>query len=129
MIVKQILAAWLKEHGYDVKFAYHVVRLLNEVEQILEHGDMDLMLNNEQLKSIRRGDWKIEDIEGYFKDKERGLEILYNKSKLPHKPREKEIKQLLLNCLEEHYGSLDGLIQRPDQYHQMVADIRKIVER
>src|SRR5206468_3796781 len=43
-------------HGYDTKFAYHVVRLLGEVEQILLEGDIDLQRDNERLKAIRRGE-------------------------------------------------------------------------
>lgn len=119
----------VKEHGYDVKFAYHVVRLMDEVEQILEHGDIDLMRNREQLKSIRRGEWKQEEIEDYFVRKEKELETLYVNSKIPHKPQEKKVKELLLNCLEEYYGSLEGVIERPDKYKQMVEDIRQIVGR
>ena len=43
------------EHGIDTKFAYHVVRLILEVEQILVEGDIDLQRNHEQLKAVRRG--------------------------------------------------------------------------
>jgi len=49
--------ASIKEHGFDVKFAYHVVRLVDEAEQLLMNGDMDLTKNREQLKAIRRGEW------------------------------------------------------------------------
>lgn len=119
----------VKKYGYDVKFAYHVVRLIDEVEQILEHGDIDLMRNSEQLKSIRRGEWKIEEIEEYFNNKQKDLESLYTTSKIPHKPQEAKIKELLLSCLEEYYGSLDGVIERPDRYKQMIDDIRQIVTR
>jgi hypothetical protein len=41
-----------------VKFAYHVIRLLGEAEQILLEGDIDLRRNSAQLKAIRRGDVK-----------------------------------------------------------------------
>ena len=44
-----------EKFGFDVKFAYHTVRLLNEAEQLLLEGDLDLQRNREQLKSIRRG--------------------------------------------------------------------------
>lgn len=115
--------------GYDVKFAYHVVRLLNEVEQILTEGTLDLRRNNEQLKSIRRGEWKEEDIVRYFNDKERQLEELYHNSKLPWGPDEPAIKQLLLNCLEQHYGSLtDADIVQPEKHLQGLRDIRKILD-
>lgn len=46
------------KYGYSLKFAYHVIRLLDEIDQILTEGDLDLTRNKEQLKSIRRGEWK-----------------------------------------------------------------------
>jgi uncharacterized protein len=117
----------VQKYGYDVKFAYHVVRLLNEAEQILNEGDIDLMQNREQLKSIRRGEWKIEDIEDHFNRKEKELGALYNSSKLQHSPDEEFLKQLLLNCLEEHYGSLDAVVSNKDKYKVMIDQIRGIV--
>jgi predicted nucleotidyltransferase len=98
------------KYGYDVKFAYHVVRLLNEVEQLLTEGDLDLQRNREQLKSIRRGEWSENDVLDYFTRKEKELESAYTNSKLPHSPDEKRIKQLLLNCLEQHFGTLEGAV-------------------
>lgn len=105
----------IEKYGYDVKYAYHLVRLLNEVEQILIEGDLDLLINREQLKSIRRGEWNLEDIEKYFTDKEKQLEKCYIDSKIPHTPPEDKIKQLLLDCLEEHYGNLDSMITVPEK--------------
>ncbi len=104
----------VEKFGFDVKFAYHVVRLLNEVEQILMEGDLDLMRNREQLKSIRRGEWTEPQIRDYFANKEKDLEKTFAESKLPAGPNEPAIKQLLLNCLEEHYGSLEKCIVNPD---------------
>ena len=40
--------ATVEAHGMDVKFAYHVIRLISEVEQILTTGDLDLEANREQ---------------------------------------------------------------------------------
>ena len=59
-----------KINGYSTKFMYHVVRLLSECEQILVEGDINLQKNNEQLKSIRRGEWTLEQVEQLFDDKE-----------------------------------------------------------
>ena len=101
----------VQKFGFDVKFAYHIVRLLNEVEEILIEGDLDLERNREQLKSIRRGEWKQEQIIDYFETKEKSLEELYAKSTLPHSPNEERIKTILLECLEMHYGSLDEAIK------------------
>lgn len=118
----------VQKHGYDVKFAYHVVRLLNEVEQILTEGDLDLMRNKEQLKAIRRGEWTIDQIESYFFLKEVDLETAYTNSKLPHRPEEEKIKKILLEVLEEHYGSLDGAITLPGQEKAILQQIKELVK-
>jgi len=112
--------------GFDVKFAYHVVRLLNEVEQILIEGDLDLQRNREQLKSIRRGEWTQEQIIQYFTDKERNLEKIYAESTLPWGPDESKIKKLLLQCLEHHYGSLDKVITIPEKFESALRQISEI---
>ncbi|TLD40175.1 MAG: hypothetical protein JETT_3562 [Candidatus Jettenia ecosi] len=80
------------------------------MEQILIEGDLALQRNNEQLKSIRRGEWSEQQIIDYFNAKEKYLEELYTKSTLPNLPDEQRIKALLLQCLEPHYGSRDKAI-------------------
>lgn len=121
--------ASIDRHGYDVKFAYHVVRLINEVEQIMVEHDLDLTRNNEQLKAIRAGEWTKEQIENYFDSKERELESLYLSSTLPYSPDEAKIKQLLLNCLEQHYGSLDKAIVVPEAPIQALRDISQTMDK
>ncbi len=119
----------VEKFGVDVKFAYHVVRLLNEVEQILTEHDLDLERNREQLKSIRRGEWDMERIQNYFATKERELESLYTSSSLQSKPDEEKIKELLLNCLEIHYGSLDACIIREDEAVRALREIDSVLEK
>lgn len=121
--------AILEEFGMDVKFAYHVVRLLNEVEQILTEHDLDLERNREQLKAIRRGDWDIAMMNDYFASKERELESLYTASILPEKPDEEKVKELLLNCLEHHYGSLEACIVREDAAVRALREIDAVLSR
>lgn len=101
-------AETIKEFGYDVKFAYHLVRLLNEAEQILTENDLDLERNREQLKDIRAGKWALDHLESYFAQKESKLEGLYTASTLRPTPDEASIKALLVRCLEMHYGSAQG---------------------
>lgn len=119
--------AMIEEFGFDVKFAYHVVRLLDEVEQILVEGDIDLERNREQLKAIRRGEWDVAEIEDYFARKEKDLETLYSNSKLPHKPDEAKIQNLLLTCLEQHYGDLSGSVVDVDAATRALREIDKII--
>jgi predicted nucleotidyltransferase len=119
----------IREIGYDVKFAYHVVRLLAEVEQILIEGDLDLERNREQLKSIRRGEWTIDQLEQHFAHKEAALENVYANSKLQPAPDEAKIKTLLIDCLEHHYGSLDKAIAKDKSSGQLVRELEAVLDR
>lgn len=116
------------KYGYDVKFAYHIVRLLNEIEQLLTAGDLDLQKDSEQLKAIRRGEWTEQQVIDHFTGREKQLEELYRKSTLPTHPDEQKIKALLLQCLEQHYGSLKAVITT-DKYEQALRQISEICKR
>lgn len=119
----------VEKFGYDVKFAYHTCRLMSEVEQILTEGDIDLMRNKEQLKSIRRGEWSLEDIRNHFFEKEKGLETIYQTSKLRMYPDEEGIKQLLINCIEEYYGTISKAIYQPDKASVILRQIKELVNK
>jgi predicted nucleotidyltransferase len=122
-------ALQIETYGYDLKFAYHTIRLMNEVEQILVESDLDLQRNREQLKSIRRGEWTLEEIEDYFTNKERVLELAYANSKLPYGPDEENIKKILLNCIEQHYGNLSAAIVRVPQLDSLVNDLQTLLDK
>jgi predicted nucleotidyltransferase len=121
--------ALIEKHGYDTKFAYHIPRLLHEVEMIMVEGDLDLQRNREQLKAIRRGEWTKEEVLNYCQEKEIQLEAVYNECTLPYGPDENKIKGLLLNCLEHHYGSLDRVIHAPDRYESALREISEICRK
>lgn len=117
------------EFGYDVKFAYHTVRLLGECEQILMDGTIDLRRDREHLKAIRRGELSENDIFQWASEKEKFLEGLYHSSKLPNHPDVATIRQLLLDCLEHHYGSLGACVVQVDPAVVALRDIRDILNR
>ncbi len=116
-------------HGFDTKFAYHVVRLVGEVEMILLEGDIDLQRNNEQLKAIRRGEWTEERLRSWFADKESHMERVYAESRLRATPDEDQIKALLMQALEEHYGSLEGCVVAPDRAVVALRNIQAELDR
>jgi len=122
-------AALVEAHGYDVKFAYHVVRLLLEVEQILVAHDIDLERDREQLKAIRRGEWTLPQLEQWAEDKEKALEALYHTSLVPYAPDEALIKRHLVHCLEMHYGDLSAAIVEPDEALQLVRTIADLTKK
>jgi len=118
----------VQKHGYDVKFAYHVVRLIDEIEQILTEHDLDLTRSREMLKAIRRGEWKEDQVIEYFELKEKHLEELYHKSTLPHRPQKGKIKKILMECLEIHYGSIDNYIKvNDDDCQRKLKMIKELV--
>src|SRR5262249_50209049 len=117
-----------EKHGMDSKFAYHTVRLLNEAEQLLLEGDLDLQRNREMLKSIRRGEWSLEQVLEYFEKKRIDLETARTKSALPPAADEAAIRGLLLRCLEAHYGSLEGCVSVPGRAEELLRQVRELIE-
>jgi predicted nucleotidyltransferase len=119
----------IAQFGYDVKFAYHVVRLLDEVDQILTLGDLDIQRSREQMKAIRAGEWTLNEISEYFTMREKELEKVYAESKLPYYPDEEGIKRVLLQCLEHHYGSLAECLNTGYELTKDLTEIENIVAR
>ena len=81
------------------------------------------------MKAIRRGDISEAEIRAWFSDKEAQLEKVYTESKLRHKPAENEIKELLLECLEHHYGSLVAVFPKPDKTALCVREVRAVLDK
>lgn len=118
-----------KIHNTDLKFNYHVIRLLLEAEQILLFGDLDLRKHREYYKAIRKGEVKEEDIRAFFTLKEKDLEKAYHESKLPWGPDEEKIRMLLLECLEDHYGSLEKAVVLPQKHKVALEQILEIAQK
>lgn len=102
----------IEKHGFDVKFAYHVIRLFDEAEQIMLEGDIDLQRAKDVMKAIRRGDWTQDQVQQWAIEKDKALEVVYSNCKLPEKPPVEPLRQLLLNCLEHHYGSIEECVSQ-----------------
>lgn len=96
----------VKKHGFDTKYALHLVRLCLECKEILETSNLTLDKNADILNRIKNGEWDIDDILGWFYIEEPKLKGYYEASKLPHRPDESRIKKLLVECLEMAYGSV-----------------------
>jgi len=120
----------IAKFGYDTKFLMHVVRLALECEQLLLTGELVLNKDSQTLLRIRRGEWSLDEGKKWWTAKERDLESLYANCKiLPHVPNEPAIKQLLLDCLEHHFGSLSSAIKLPTKDEQLLNDLKNLVEK
>ena len=105
------------------------VRLLNEVEQLLVEQNLDLTRNSEQLKSIRRGEWSLDKLEDYFARKEADLESTYSNSQLPDAPNVSAIRNLLFNCLEQHFGSMAEAVTPTSTSDDVLREIKAVLKR
>ena len=119
----------IERYGYDTKFASHAVRLALEVEQILVEHDLNIERNSEILKAIRRGEWTLEQVDEWVTHKEKALELVYASSSLPHGPDQEAIKNLLMECLEMHYGNLQAAVVRNPSMDRLLNDLRTLVDQ
>jgi uncharacterized protein len=101
---------FIEKFGYDVKMAYHLLRLLDEIDQMLTTNDIDLQRNNTECLCMRAGEWgSFEKLESYCASKLLGLEGLLVKGVVPTEPQSAKLHQLLNNCIEQFYGTHDNV--------------------
>ena len=118
----------IERFGYDVKFAYHIVRLFDEAEQILLEGNLDLRRSSEVMKAIRRGEWTEGDLRSWVVEKDRALEVAYTRCQLPDHPPIEPIYRLLMNCLEQHYGSIQDCVQEVGWAEKTLKEIDSLLQ-
>jgi len=96
--------AIIEKHGYDTKFAMHLMRLLYE--------GLDIMVSREiiypcphrkQLRAIRHGEWKLEKVLSEAERIEHLIDEAYVRSDLQHSANQKEIEELQMSLLEEYW--------------------------
>lgn len=121
------------KYTFDLKMGAHVFRLIDQVEQILTTNDIDLMRNKEEIKLIRRGEWgDIDRFEREYQKRMDHLEELSRKCNLPPQPQQGSLKKLLMEILEEHYGSGEAAMKNNQEEYISVKDINekfdKIIE-
>ena len=119
----------IEKFGYDVKFAYHVVRLILEAEQILTEHDLDLERNSALLRAVRSGGWSLDRLKVFLYSKEKDLDDVYNKSSLRYRPNEQAIKELLLNCMEMHYGKIATELHVSGDVNTLIAELKSVMEK
>jgi hypothetical protein len=92
-------------HG-NSKHAMHLVRLYRMGKEILETGIVNVDRTNidaEELKDIRKGVWKYEQVEEYSKAMDKELETIYHESKLQKYPKFEEISNLCVDTCKEYF--------------------------
>jgi uncharacterized protein len=94
---KNIHRAALEEaHGYDTKYAMHVIRLYLEAKECMETGKITLPNPCvELLVAIRHGKYKLSEIEGMGTELQAGTLSAQQKSPLPDSVNQEALTQLI----------------------------------
>lgn len=105
------------EFGWDVKDGYHTIRILLQIIEILETGDLVLDRNRMYLNQIRDGEYSLNYILLQFDILMKRLEEIVAKgSSVPYSPDEKMIYKVLVECLEMKYGNLSSIGFNRNEY-------------
>lgn len=117
----------IERYGFDVKFLYNIIRLYDQAEQILLEGTMDLQRAREIMKAVRAGEWSLKQVQDWVYEKDKALEAIYPSCQLPEQPPIEPIKQLLISCLEEHYGSIQECVNQTGWAENALQEIDSVL--
>ena len=85
-----------KQHGYDTKYAMHVIRLYGEAKELMETGRITLPRpNREELVEIRKGKYRLSEIGEIGAQLEAEALAAGERSPLPGKVDRKAISELI----------------------------------
>jgi predicted nucleotidyltransferase len=85
-----------KEHGYDTKYAMHVIRLYGEAKELMEDGRISLPRpNRDELIEIRRGKYSLLEIQELGRQLESEAFAAQAASPLPDKVDRDAISRLI----------------------------------
>lgn len=90
--------AKVREHGYDVKNAAHLVRLLRMGREFVETGRLQVYRTDDadELKAIKRGHWTLEQVKAEAERLFAEVETARATSPLPRRPDHDAANTLLL---------------------------------
>ena len=87
------------------KAAYHAVRLLLQMKQLMKNGIMELKQDSDVLKSIRQGE-NLFDVSQRIHTLKEEAQVSYSKSRIQDVVDDTAIRNLLLAVIETQYGTL-----------------------
>jgi predicted nucleotidyltransferase len=104
----------IKQFGYDVKMASHVLRLYLECNELLSTGRMTLPLKENQLVlTVKKGNWTREQFFEKCDELEKLCDELYKNTQLPNSPDHEGASKLLVEMTKEYNGYGDYKVRRP----------------
>ena len=107
LITKQsegLRAKIVEKHGYDTKYASHLIRLLYFGIEILRTGELIFPTEHRRyLIQIKNGEWSLSQIIGKAAYLENYLDESLKSSSLPEHPNLEEINRLQINLIESFW--------------------------
>jgi predicted nucleotidyltransferase len=98
------------DHGYDTKYAMHITRLLYEAKEFMEHARITLPRPEaELLIDIRKGKFKLFELEEMNKQLEAEALAAKEKSSLPDKVDRDVISQLVSQTYLDYWAARQPL--------------------
>lgn len=96
-------AALEAEHGFDLKHATHLVRLMRMCREIITTGKVEVLRPDAQeLIAIRNGAWSYEQLINWAEIQDKELDELYKSCDvLPYQPDRKKLNKLCIELIEE----------------------------
>jgi predicted nucleotidyltransferase len=93
----------VEKYGYDVKFAYHVLRLGQQGIDFLANGKLVLPLPEAQrayLMDVRAGKYTLSEVTEQARELDEKLKAAIELSSLPDAPDRDQVNTLLMQCYE-----------------------------
>lgn len=123
----------LEQFRMDTKMGSQVLRLLDQLNQMLDDGTIDLMKNKEEAKAMRKGEWGTwERFQTHVVERIADLEMkAINQTKLAKEPRIKELKPLLKEALEDWYDNEVSASKRTEyiSVKDMMQELEKMTSK
>ena len=102
----------VEKHGYDTKYASHLIRLLYFGIEILRTGELIFPTEHRKyLIQIKNGEWPLSQIIDKATYLENYLEESLKSSILPEYPDLEKINQLQINLIERFWGEKQTLFK------------------
>jgi len=94
----------IKKHGFDTKFASHLIRLVMEGIELLKTGNLKFPLQyNYYIRQIKDGYYSLDDILCKFDELEKEINYWMENSILPTHPNREMVNKLLIDILVKHF--------------------------
>lgn len=95
----------VEQHGYDTKYASHLIRLLRMgIEYLSGEGVVVPRPDADMLLSIKRGEWKHREVVDLARSLFDDLEETRDASPLPDHPDESRIERTLMSVVAGYHG-------------------------